>query len=97
MELNRVIFEQNSYIILAPLLTNIIMTDLKEKVIKPLIKDNTRYLDDTLFAIKCEDVSRIKNLLNNFDPSLRFTEDLFQNDVPYFLNLTLSPDGASVF
>ena len=42
---------------LGPLLANVIMTDLKEKVIKPLINDNTikfyaRDVDDTLFVIK---------------------------------------------
>ena len=58
------------------------MTDLEEKVIKPLINDNTikfyaKYIGETLFVIKCEDVSRIRNLLNNFYPNLRFTVDLF--------------------
>ena len=42
---------------LGPLLANVIMTDLEEKVIKPLINDNTikfyaRDVDDTLFVIK---------------------------------------------
>ena len=58
------------------------MTDLEEKVIKPLINDNTikfyaKYIGETLFVIKREDVSRIRNLLNNFYPNLRFTLDLF--------------------
>ena len=78
------------------------MTDLEENVIKPLINDNTikfyaRYIDDTLFVIKRKDVPRIQNLLNNFDPNLRFTVDLFQNEIPHFLDLELSPDGISVF
>ena len=64
------------------------MTDLEEKVIKPLINDNvikfyTRYVDGILFVIKHEDVGCIQNLLNNFDPNLRFTVDLFQNEVPH--------------
>ena len=41
--------------------------------------------------------SRIQNLLNNFDPHLRFTVDLFHNEVPHFLDLELSPDGISIF
>ena len=82
--------------ILGPLLANAIMTDLEEKVIKPLIDDNTiklyaRYVDNTLFVIKCEDVCRIQNLLNSFDPNLCFTVDLFLNEVPHFLDLELSP------
>ena len=62
---NEVIYEQRDGVCtgssLGSLLANVIMTDLEEKVIKPLINDNTikfyqRYLDDTLFVIKCEDV-----------------------------------------
>ena len=79
------------------------MTNVKTQwVIKPLINDNTikfyaRYVDDTLFVIKRENVRRIQNLLNNFNPILRFTVDLFQNEVPHFLDLELSPDGISIF
>ena len=87
---------------LGPLLANVIMTDLGKKVDQPLINDNTikfyaRYAGDTLFVIKREDVRRIQNLLNNFDPNLRFTVDLFQNEVPHFLDLELFPDGISIF
>ena len=71
---------------LGALLANVIMTDLEEKVVKPLINDNTikfyaRYVDDTLFVIKRKDVGRIQNLLIKFDTNLRFTVDLFQNEV----------------
>ena len=77
---------------LGSLLANIIITDLEEKLTKPLINDNAtklyaRYVGDTLSVIKCEDVRRIQNLLINFDPQLRFTVDLFQNEVPHFLDL----------
>ena len=83
-------------------LVNIIMTYLEQKVIKPLINDKTinfytRYVGDTLFVIKREDVRRIQNLLNNFDPNLRLTLDLFQNEIPHFLDLKLSPDGIPIF
>ena len=102
---NGVIYEQKDGVCmgssLGPLLANVIMTDHEEKVIKPLINDNTikfyaRYVDDTLFVIKRENVRRIQNLLNNFNPILRFTVDLFQNEVPHFLDLELSPDGISI-
>ena len=83
-------------------LVNVIMTYLEQKVIKPLINDKTinfytRYVGDTLFVIKREDVRRIQNLLNNFDPNLRLTLDLFQNEIPHFLDLKLSPDGIPIF
>ena len=58
-------------------LVNVIMTYLEQKVIKPLVNDNTinfytRYVGDTLFVIKREDVRRIQNLLNNLRPKLAF-------------------------
>ena len=67
---------------LGRLLANILMTDLEEKVIKPLINDNAvkfyaRYVHNILFVIKREYARRVRNLLNNFDPHLRFTVDLF--------------------
>ena len=87
---------------LGPLLANVIMTDPEEKIIKPLINDSTikfyaRYVDDTLFVIKRKDVYFIQNLLYNFKPNLRFTVDLFQNEVLHFLDLELSPDSISIF
>ena len=68
---------------------------------KPLINDGTikfycRYVDDTLIVVKSQDVSRIHKLLNSFDKNLKFTIDLFENKVPHFLNLELSPDGISI-
>ena len=61
---NAVIYEQKDGVCMGSglglLLANVIMTDLEEKVIKPLINDNTikfyaRYVDDTLLVIKRED------------------------------------------
>ena len=103
---NGVIYEQRDGACmgysLGPLLENVIMTDLEEKFTKTSINNNTikfyaRYVDDTLFVIKREDVRRIQNLLNNFEPNLRFTVDLFLNEVPHFLDLELSPDSLSIF
>ena len=103
---NGVIYEQRDGACmgysLGPLLENVIMTDLEEKFTKTSINNNTikfyaRYVDDTLFVIKREDVRRIQNLLNNFEPNLHFTVDLFLNEVPHFLDLELSPDSLSIF
>ena len=83
---NGVIYEQKRGVCMGssldPMLANVVMADLEEKVIRPLINDitiqfYTKYVDDILFVIKREDVSRIQNLLNNFDLNLRFTVDLF--------------------
>ena len=56
-----------------------------------------RYVDDTLLVIKHKDVCYIQNLLNNFDPSLCFMVDFFQNEVPHLLDLESSPDGIPIF
>ena len=87
---------------LSSLLGNIIIANLEEKVINSLINNNAikfyaRYVDVTLFVIKREDVPPIQNLLNSFDPNLHFTVDLFQNEVPRFLDLEVSPDGKLIF
>ena len=40
--------------------------------------------------MKPQDVSRIHKVLNSFDKNLKFTADLFENEVPYFLDLEIS-------
>ena len=54
-------------------------------------------VDDTLLVIKPDNVKEVHNSLNKFDKNLRFTVDMFQNKVPHFLDLELSPDGISIF
>ena len=73
------------------------MPELENKVIKPLINDGNikfccRYVDDTLLVVKMRDVSRIHKLLNS-----TFTVDLFENEVPHFIDLEMSPDGISIY
>ena len=87
---------------LGPVLANIIMTELENKIIKPLITDGTikfysRFVDDTLLIVKHENVKQIHDQLNKFDKNLRFTVDMFEDVVPHFLDLELSPDGISIF
>ena len=103
---NNVIYEQKDGVSigssLGPVMANIIMTELENKVIKPLINDGTlkfysRYVDDTLLVVKPQDVSRIHKLLSSFDKNLKFTVDLFENEVPHFLDLEMSPDGISIY
>ena len=78
------------------------MTELKDAITKPLIADGTikfysRFVDDTLLVMKSENVSQVHKALNKFDNNLRFTVDMFQNEVPHFLDLELSPDGITIF
>ena len=67
---------------LGPVLANIIMTELDDVIIKPLVADGTikfysRLVDDTLLAIKPENVSQVNKAVNKFDSNLRFTIDMF--------------------
>ena len=85
---------------LGPVLANIIMTEI-DVVIKPLIANGTikfytRFVDVTLLVIKPDNVKEVHNSLNKFDKNLRFTVDMFQNKVPHFLNLELTPDRISM-
>ena len=87
---------------LGPVLANIIMTELENVIIKPLIADGTakfysRFVDDTLSVMKPEKVKNVHQALNKFDSNLRFTVDMFQNEVPHFLDLELSPEGITIF
>ena len=87
---------------LGSVLANIIVTELEDVIIKPLVGDGTikfssRFVDDTLFVVKPKNVSQVHNVLNKFGKNLRFTVDVFQNEVPHFLDLELSPEGINFF
>ena len=67
--------------LLGPVMANIKMTEIENKVIKTLINDGTvkfycRYVDETLLVVKSQDVSCIHKLLKSFDENLKFTVDL---------------------
>ena len=86
---------------LGSVLANIIMTELEDVIIKPLIADGTIefyscFVGDTLLVMKPENVSQVHKALNKFDNNLRF-KIMFQNEVPHFLDLELSPDGFTFF
>ena len=87
---------------IGPVLTNIVMTELEDVIIKPLVVDGTskfysRFVNGTLLIMKPENVSQVHKALNKFDNKLRFTVDMFQNEVPHFLDLELSLDGVTIF
>ena len=35
--------------------------------------------------------------MNSFEKKLQFTIDLFEKEIPYFLDLEMSPDGISIY
>ena len=63
---------------LAPLLANIIMTEMEKTIIKKFIDDKILlfygcYVDDTLVIIKREHLKPFHDALNNLDKNLNFT------------------------
>ena len=103
---NNIIYEQKDGVSMASLLgavmANIIVTELENKVTKPPINNDTIkfycwYVDDALLVVKPQNVSRIQKLLNGFDKNLKFTVDLFENEVPHFRDLEMSPDGILIY
>ena len=52
-----------------------------------------RYVVNTLIVVKLQDFRRNRKLVNSFDKNLQLTVDLFENEVPHFLDLEISPDG----
>ena len=84
---------------LGPALVNIIITELEDVIIKPLIADDTikfysHVFDETLLVMKPENVDQANKALDN---NLRFTVDMLQNQVLYLLGLKLLPDGIKIF
>ena len=61
------------------------------------MKFDGQYVDDTLLVVKPQDLSAIHVLLNGFDKNLQFNNGLFENEVPHFLELEISPDGISIY
>ena len=87
---------------MGPLLANIIMTELENSVVKPLIEKGTikfygRYVDDTLLVVKPSQIDRIQKAFNKFDKNIKFTVDRFENEVPHFLDIEITPDGLNIF
>lgn len=49
------------------------------------------------FAVSKESSIRIQKAVNKFDKNIQFTVDRFENEVPHFLDIEISPDGLNVF
>lgn len=103
---NNTIYEQKDGVSmgasLGPVLANIIMTECEKVVVNELcnngiIKFYMRYVDDTLLLVKRQHIETILEAFNKFDPNLVFTVDKFENTVPHFLDLEISPNGLTIF
>ena len=99
------IYDQNDSVsmgsLLGPVMANIIMTELENKVIKPLTNNGTVkfycwYVSHTLRVVKPQETSRIHEL-NGFDKNFKFTIDLFDNEVAPFFSTRKSYQMESRF
>ena len=79
---------------LGPALANIITTELKTVIVKPLINSGKivlykRYVDDTLVLAKPSDIEMIEYILNTFNTihsQIQFTVDKFPDNDIHFLD-----------
>lgn len=61
-----------------------------------MIKFYCRFIDDTHLLLKVVDIPHIYNLFNKTGKSLHFTVDRFENEVPQFLDIKLTPLGLTI-
>ena len=86
---------------LAPVLANIILTELEKVIVDDLVRSGIvkfyrRCVDDTLVLIKPSDIPFVLNKFNSFDKNLKFTVDTFQDGTVHFLDLEFTDPGIDV-
>ena len=79
---------------LAPVLANIIMTELESIIMKKLFDTGKMnfyccYVNDTLLLMKPEDIQLVQKLFNSFHKNLHFTNDRFKNEVSHLLDIKI--------
>ena len=85
-----------------PVSANIIMTELEKIVVSDLINSGLikfyiRYLDDTLFLAKEDDIGHIVQQFNAFDDKLKFTIDKFTDSNVHFLDIRIDRNKTDVY
>ena len=77
---------------LGALFANIFMCELENTVIpkiQEIIKNWTRYVDDTFAIVEAKNVSQVENELNRFHESIRFTHELEKDNKISFLDVLI--------
>ena len=77
---------------LRALFANIFMCELENTVIpkiQEIIKNWTRYVDDTFAIVEAKNVSQVENELNRFHESIRFTHELEKDNKISFLDVLI--------
>ena len=86
--------------LISPILSNIVMEDLKTECIKKLnIKPTLyfRYVDDIILCIPSNSTNHILNIFNEYDKNLQFTVELSENKNISFLDLKIIIDNQRYF
>ena len=83
---------------LAPVLSNIILTEFEKVVVMPLMESGIlkfycRYVDDTSVLVKEDQIDKILKAFNSFHNNLRFTVDKFENKNVHFFDLKIMNNG----
>ena len=81
-----------------PVLANIILTELENVVVTPLMKNGIlkfycRYVDDTSVVVKEDQIDKILKAFKSFHNNLRFTVDKSENEHVHFLDLKIMNNG----
>ena len=64
-----------------------------EKAVKKLLSLSR----NTMLLIKPVSIQLVLDLFNSFHWNLRFTVDRFENEMPDFLNIKMSPQGLTIY
>ena len=74
---------------LSPVLADIVMTDLLQKCgskMRFLKKLIAKYVDDLLFIIPSDKIQIVYDILNSYDPNIKFTYEVMQNNKISYLD-----------
>ena len=85
--------------LLGPVVSSKWMTEWEKVIARKLIKEKffiscARYVDDTLFIIRKNDISYH---FGNFDKNLKITIDTFENSVLHFLDIEVCPIVLGIY
>ena len=84
---------------LGPVLSGIFMVELENNLVPTLsnhLMSWKRYVDDTSCFIKEDSIEHVMSVLNDFHPSIRFTNETESNNRLSFLDVLIIRNGQSI-
>ena len=85
---------------LSPLLCNIYMALFENEIVEDLLQKQVishwkRYVDDVFVSLPKENVDKVFNKINNWEPNLKFTLDEGDNGLLNYLDMSLYKDNET--